>query len=190
LETGKTLKAKAYHIEGAIMRVDLNDRAQIAIPVEWVKEIRPSPPDPEPAPEQQPASMRVPDFAYAGVVDSVCKKHEMDWRLIFAVMSAESNFNPRALSPKGALGLMQLMPDTARLYHVNNPYDPLENIEAGVKHLKMLLSRYGGKLDLVLAAYNSGEKVVDRYRGIPPYQETREYVKRVLQVYRGLSASI
>jgi soluble lytic murein transglycosylase-like protein len=190
LETGKTLRAKHYDVEGTMIRVDLNDNAQIAIPIEWVKEIRPSPPEPEPAPVESAPITVVPNFAYSNLVHSVCKKHEVDWRLIFAVMAAESNFNPHALSPKGALGLMQLMPDTARLYHVNDPYDPVQNIDAGVRHLKMLLSRYKGKLELVLAAYNSGEKVVDRYNGIPPYRETKDYVKKVLDVYRGLSAAI
>jgi len=99
-------------------------------------------------------------------------------------MSAESNFDPQAVSPKGARGLMQLMPETARMYSVDDVYDPAQNIEAGIKHLKMLLERYDGNLKLVLAAYNSGEKTVDRFQGIPPYQETRDYVKRVLKRYK------
>jgi Soluble lytic murein transglycosylase and related regulatory proteins (some contain LysM/invasin domains) len=191
LQTGKTLKIQSYTIEGATMRADLNDKGEIAIPVAWVSEIRPSPPEPKPVPAAiVPSKTENLEFAFSDLVRSCSKKHEMDSRLVFAVMAAESNFNPHAFSPKGALGLMQLMPDTARLYHVNNPYDPAENIEAGVRHLKMLLRYYNGKLDLVLAAYNAGMNVVDRYQGIPPYQETKEYVKRVLQLYKGLSRNI
>jgi len=190
LQTGKTLKIQSYTIEGATMRAELNDRGEIAIPVEWVSEIRPSPPEPKPDPVIAASIAENLDFAYSELVRSASKKHEMDSRLVLAVMAAESNFNPHAISPKGALGLMQLMPDTARLYHVNNPYDPAENIEAGVRHLKMLLAYYKGKLDLVLAAYNAGVNVVDRYQGIPPYQETKEYVKRVMQLYKGFSRNI
>jgi soluble lytic murein transglycosylase-like protein len=121
-------------------------------------------------------------------VVSLAKNHEVDWRLVAAVMRAESNFNPRAVSPKGAQGLMQLMPATARLFSVTDPYYPVQNIDAGVRHLKMLLQRFPGKLDLVLAAYNSGEKTVDRFKGIPPFSETRSYVKKVLHWMNGLSS--
>jgi len=110
----------------------------------------------------------------------------LDWKLVAAVVAAESNFNPAAISPKGAQGLMQLMPETAELYKVNDPFNPKENIDAGVRHLKWLIRRYEGKLDLALAAYNAGEKAVDRYGGIPPYQETRQYIKRVLRLYWSL----
>lgn len=173
------------------MRANLNENGEIAIPVEWVREIRPSPPEPpKPAPVTAAAPVTNLDLAYSKLVNSFAKKHEMDSRLVFAVMAAESNFNPRALSPKGALGLMQLMPDTARLYHVENPYDPSQNIEAGVLHLKMLLGKYKGKLELVLAAYNAGIRAVDQFGGIPPYQETKQYVKRVLQFYKDFSREI
>src|SRR4029077_18596305 len=114
-------------------------------------------------------------------VRSTSEKYELDPRLVAAVMKVESNFNPRAVSKKGAQGLMQLMPDTSKLYRVRNPYDPKQNIEAGVKYLKRLLGRYNNKLELALAAYNSGEKTVDRYRGIPPFAETKQYVQKVLQ---------
>jgi Transglycosylase SLT domain len=190
LQTGKTLKIQSYTIEGATFRANLSDKGEIAIPVEWVSEIRPSPPEPKPQPATATMAPQTLDLAYSALVRSFSSKHQMDSRLVLAVMAAESNFNPHALSPKGALGLMQLMPDTARLYHVNNPYDPAQNIEAGVRHLKMLLSYYKGKLDLVLAAYNAGVNVVDRYQGIPPYQETKDYVKRVLHLYKGFARDI
>ena len=130
----------------------------------------------------------IPTMEYGDVIRTLSQKHDMDWKLVAAVVRAESNFNPRAVSRKGAQGLMQLMPDTARRYSVSDPYDPIQNIEAGIRHLKMLVSRYPGKLELVLAAYNSGEKNVDRYRGIPPFAETRTYVRKVLQYFQGLSS--
>lgn len=182
LENGKTMRVKSYSVEGASLTVLINDRSEMIIPMVWVKEIRPTPPeaDPEIATEQD----LIHTFAYSELVVSAARKHKVDWRLVEAVVAVESNYNARAISPKGARGLMQLMPNTAKLYSVKDPYDPGENIEAGVRHLKMLLERYEGKLEFVLAAYNSGERAVDRYRGIPPYQETRSYVKKVLQRYQ------
>jgi len=182
LETGKTLKIKSYTIHGEAMQIDLSDKAEMTIPVAWVREIRPSPPEPKPPVVE--IQQEKPAFAYSDLVLTLAGKHQLDWRLVAAVMSAESNFNSHAISPKGACGLMQLMPETARMYSVNDLYDPAQNIEAGIKHLKMLLERYEGNLKLVLAAYNSGEKTVDRFQGIPPYPETRDYVKRVLKRYK------
>ena len=183
LGNGKTMKVKSYSVEGSNLQAVISDKSEMLIPLEWVQEIRPTPPDPEPENAlAQNESNR--DFAYSEIVLSMAKKHKVDWRLVAAVLEVESNFNPRAVSPKGALGLMQLMPETAKLYRVKDPYDPAQNIEAGVRHLKMLMERYEGKLEFVLAAYNSGEKTVDQYQGIPPYQETRSYVRKVLQRYQ------
>ena len=99
--------------------------------------------------------------------------------LVRAVMQVESGFNPYARSPKGAMGLMQLMPSTAKEYKVRNPFDPRANIEAGIRHLKALLDRLGST-EMALAAYNAGEGAVAKFNGIPPYQETRDYVTRIL----------
>ena len=190
LENGKTMKAVSYVIDEETVRVSMSEKSEIAIPLSWVREIRHIP-DPPPVALQQVSLENVevnPEFAYADLVVSLANKHEVDWRLVAAVMRAESNFNPRAVSPKGAQGLMQLMPATARLYRVTDPYDPVQNIDAGVRHLKMLIQRFPGKLDLVLAAYNSGEKTVDRFKGIPPFSETRSYVKKVLHWMNGLSS--
>jgi soluble lytic murein transglycosylase-like protein len=125
------------------------------------------------------------DFAYAQLVLPVAAKYGIDWRLVAAVIQAESGFNAHAVSPKGAVGLMQVMPGTAALYGFKRIelYDPAKNVEAGVRHLKMLDDRYSGDVRLILAAYNSGEKAVDHYHGVPPYKATRQFVSRVLQNY-------
>jgi soluble lytic murein transglycosylase-like protein len=120
---------------------------------------------------------------YEDLIQSASGRHALDVDLIRAVIRAESNFNSAARSNKGAMGLMQLMPDTARLHKVIDAYDPIDNIEGGVRHLKMLLGRYQGDLRLSLAAYNAGSQAVDRHGGIPPFIETRDYVRRVLQYY-------
>ena len=120
---------------------------------------------------------------YEDLIQSVSERQQLDADLIRAVIRAESNFNSGARSNKGAMGLMQLMPDTARLHNVMDAYDPIDNIQGGVRHLKMLLGRYQGDLQLSLAAYNAGSQAVDRHGGIPPFVETRDYVRRVLQYY-------
>jgi soluble lytic murein transglycosylase-like protein len=116
---------------------------------------------------------------------SAASRHGINGRLVEAIIAVESAFNPRAVSRKGAMGLMQLMPKTARQYAVRNPFDPLQNIQGGLHLLRDLLHRFQGDLRLALAAYNAGEKAVVEYDGIPPYRETREYVKKVLRRYGG-----
>jgi soluble lytic murein transglycosylase len=120
---------------------------------------------------------------YDEVIRSASDRHSIDADLVRAVIKAESGFNSNARSSKGAMGLMQLMPDTARLYNVLNAYDPVDNVEGGVRHLRMLLERFQGDLRLSLAAYNAGSGAVEKFGGIPPYVETREYVRRVLRFY-------
>jgi soluble lytic murein transglycosylase-like protein len=118
---------------------------------------------------------------FDSMIHDAARRHEVDNALVMAVIHAESYFNPRATSHVGAAGLMQLMPMTARAYGVDDRYNPRQNVEGGVRYLKDLLVRYRGKLTFALAAYNAGEHAVDRYQGIPPYDETREYVKKVLE---------
>jgi soluble lytic murein transglycosylase-like protein len=112
-------------------------------------------------------------------INEAAARHHVDPNLVRALVKVESNFNPKALSPKGAMGLMQLMPETARMYEVRNPFDAAQNVDAGVRHLKGLLQNFGGNVSLSLAAYNAGQGAVERNRGIPPYTETRNYVKRI-----------
>jgi soluble lytic murein transglycosylase-like protein len=128
------------------------------------------------------------------IIDQLIKtngtRFGVDPYLVFLVIEHESHFRARALSPKGARGLMQLMPGTARRFGVRNPFDPVENIRGGTQYLKELMGMFGGRVDLVLASYNAGEGAVVKYgRSVPPYKETREYVKRIGKRY-GRSAAL
>ncbi|MCU0806134.1 MAG: transglycosylase SLT domain-containing protein [Burkholderiales bacterium] len=116
----------------------------------------------------------------AELVRRVAAQHAVSPRLALAIARAESNFEPGARSPKNALGVMQLIPETATRFNVRNVYDPADNIRGGVTYLRWLLAYYRGRVPLAIAAYNAGEGAVDRYRGVPPYPETRDYVKRVI----------
>jgi hypothetical protein len=128
---------------------------------------------------------------YAPQIDLIARTYGLDPQLMHAVISAESAYNPGAVSDKGAMGLMQLMPDTARRFGVEDPFDPAANMHGGARYLRWLMDRFQNNLNLVLAAYNAGEGAVERYgNAIPPYEETRTYVARVLDYYnnsRGLN---
>jgi soluble lytic murein transglycosylase-like protein len=131
------------------------------------------------------AKQRNRSSRYDAYIERYASQYRVDPILVRAVIQVESDFNPRCISNKGARGLMQLMPETERQYGVRNVFDPEDNIRAGIHNLADLLGRYRGDLSRVLAAYNAGEGAVAKYRGIPPYQETMNYVKRALTVYYG-----
>jgi soluble lytic murein transglycosylase-like protein len=126
----------------------------------------------------KPASRRA--VQYDGLIEEHASANDVNPDLVKAVIQAESAFNPRARSHKGAMGLMQLMPATAREYRVRNPFEPRANIEAGIKHLKSLIDRFG--VEVGLAAYNAGEGAVRKFNGFPPYRETRNYVSKILSL--------
>ena len=138
----------------------------------------------EEADTEESASASTPTLAeIMAQIDEVATRHRVPPRLVAAVIAVESEFNPRAVSRRGAQGLMQLMPATAAHLDVQDSFDTRENIEGGVRHLRVLMDRYRNDLPLALAAYNAGDTAVLAYRGVPPYRETRQYVIRVLRRY-------
>ena len=139
------------------------------------------------APEPRPAAYALTDrrehleASIDDFVEEVAARYDLPKNLVMAVIAVESQFDPLARSHRGALGLMQLMPATAEILGVNDPFDPRENIEGGVRHLRALMDRFDNNLPLALAAYNAGAKAVIHHGGIPPYRETQQYVRRILR---------
>ena len=121
--------------------------------------------------------------AYDDIIREASQHHGMKFELIKALIHAESNFNPNAISQSGAIGLMQIMPDNLNAFGIHDPFDPRENVMGGTRYLKSLMKKYNSNLSLTLAAYNAGPGVVDRYKDIPPYPETENYVEKVLALY-------
>jgi len=138
-----------------------------------------APPPAEPVPPPAAVSPALPAGAIDRLVAQVAARESLPPQLIHSVIQVESNYDPYAVSPKGALGLMQLIPATARRFGVTNAFNPADNIQGGAKYLRYLLELYNGDYPLALAAYNAGEGAVARYGGVPPYAETREYLVRV-----------
>jgi soluble lytic murein transglycosylase-like protein len=131
-----------------------------------------------------PAPLEAASAELERAVTRAAQQHHLHPALLLAVMKAESSFNPLVVSKAGAVGLMQLVPETAMRHGVQNLYDTNENVAGGARHLRYLLDRFHGNTRLALAAYNAGERKVDRYKQIPPYRETRHYVQKVLSYYR------
>jgi len=149
------------------------------------------PPEPDPViasgidPDLEAAFGTTPDRRRViEIVREMAPRFEIDPQLVLAVIGTESNFNPKAKSPKNAQGLMQLIPETAERFNVRDTYDPVQNIRGGLAYLRWLLAYFQGSVELAAAGYNAGEGAVDRYKGVPPYRETREYVKRILNLFR------
>lgn len=194
LTSGRTLSVQTHRFDGETIILSLRGGGEMSFDRTLVETVMlDEVPHPEPgaaAPQAEAtaeagAVVSQPDIAtilkatpYGEIIAQVSERHGVDPLLVRAVIQVESNYRPRARSPKGAMGLMQLMPATARQYQVRNPYDPRANIEAGVKHLKGLIDRLGQ--ELAVAAYNAGEGAVRKFNGVPPYRETRNYVAKIL----------
>jgi soluble lytic murein transglycosylase-like protein len=184
---GRSLSIKGHAVDGNSLVLTLRNGGQMVVGADLITRFEPDEvPYPEPEPEIPPPTAAAPartgPSPYDHLIEKYSKAEAVDARLVRAMIQVESGYRERARSRRGAMGLMQLMPETARQYGVSNPYDPASNIEAGVKHLKSLLQRL--PTDLALAAYNAGEATVERFRGIPPYPETRSYVARILDLVR------
>ena len=188
LASGRTLSVKSHRIEGDSIILTLRGGGEVTCDKSLIEKIVGDEVpyvEPQPAVVAAAAEVQAADPSllqatpYGDVIAAVSQAHGVDPMLVRALIQVESNYRPTAKSHKGAMGLMQLMPATARAYKVRNPYDPKANIVAGVKHLKGLIDRFGG-VELALAAYNAGDGAVKRFNGIPPYRETRNYVSKIL----------
>jgi soluble lytic murein transglycosylase-like protein len=187
----KTMSVKGHRLEGDQIVVSLRGGGEMAFDRALIVKI-----GPDEVPYDEPAALAVAQIdeppapavsqlrqntVYDPLIQQSATTHGVEANLVKAIIQTESAFNPGARSPKGAMGLMQLMPQTARQYQARNAYDPRSNIEAGVKYLRALLNEF--ELPLAIAAYNAGEGAVRRFGGIPPFPETQAYVAKVLSLY-------
>jgi membrane-bound lytic murein transglycosylase B len=194
MTSGRTLSVKGHKTDGESVVLTLRGGGEVTCDKTLIEKIvADEVPHPEPeAPALATAAQTAPasaagergpllrDSVYGDLITAAAQTHGVDPVLVQALIQVESNYEPRARSSKGAMGLMQLMPATAREYKVRNAYDPKSNIDAGVRRLKSLIDKWG--VDLALAAYNAGEGAVARFNGIPPYRETQNYVSRILAI--------
>jgi len=181
---GRTMTVESIRVEGDVATLQLRGGGSLAVPAGGIDRhdfLPPKPPPPPPrttaAPQRAWANLAGP---YAGSIGRAARQYGLDPALLAAVAAVESGFDAAAVSHKGAQGLLQLMPATARRFGVLDSFDPDQNVEGGARYLGWLLERFSGDEELALAGYNAGEGAVDRYRGIPPYPETEQYVVRVL----------
>src|SRR6266699_4459772 len=210
LRNGRSLAVSDYRVDGDRVVLMMEGGGEIALRNDQIVAIRREPTAPPPAPAAPTAGISLPapravvtslepradpgssmELVPGAVFDRealrdlagrIARKYQVDEALVRAVIEVESRYDAFAGSPRGAMGLMQLMPDTASRFAVHNVFNPVENVDGGVRYLKVLLERYSGQVRLVLAAYNAGEEAVDHFQGIPPFRETEQYVVRVLRV--------
>lgn len=190
------MSVESVKFEGDMATLTLRGGGEIGMPRGFVESVVPDefpyePPEPARSrvtpvvgvPVMLPGASAESRDGLVGLIDRLAAHHGVNPKLAHALVKVESNYEPRAVSPKGAMGLMQLMPATVRQYAVVDPFDPVQNLGAGLQHLRGLLDRFGkGRESLALAAYNAGEGAVSRYGGIPPFRETQNYVRRILSL--------
>ena len=176
LQSGQRIHVTGYERVGDTLRLTMNG-GTMEIAADSLVRV-----DPEDT--FQPVKAKLLDVPYADLISASALAHGVAPELVASVIAVESNFNPNAVSWRYARGLMQLMPQTAARFGVTKIFDPQQNIEAGTRYLKELLVRYNGDLSLTLAAYNAGPDRVEQYRAVPPYRETRDYVRRVTEKFR------
>jgi soluble lytic murein transglycosylase-like protein len=190
---GRTMSVKDYRLSDDSITVTLRHGGEATFDRELVVEVRPDEVAAAPQPRNAKSDAKLLESRalatrpYAALIQTVALKHGIDPALVHAVVVTESNYRPRATSPVGARGLMQVMPATARelgFSRASALFDPRQNLEAGVKYLKLLLERFDGDLPSALAAYNAGPGAVSKHAGIPPYPETRNYVRKVLSNFQ------
>ena len=195
LRNGRTLAIAAYRLDGETLVLAIEGGGEIALPAQQVVAIRRAPtmaradapaPSPVKGPEERAPIMTAapqgePDGPLQVAPGTAFDRTALREGLVQAMIEVESRYDTFAVSPRGAMGLMQLMPGTASRFAVRDVFDPADNVDGGVRYLKELLGRYSGQVRLALAAYNAGEDAVERFRGIPPYRETEQYVVRVLR---------
>lgn len=181
LANGSTLKVSAWAVAEGSAHLRLKEGGDVSVPAPFLTGVVPD----ELIEEIEQAALQAPAADLETLLQAAAARHGLEPALVRAVVSVESAFRARAVSPKGALGLMQLMPSTAAAVGVQDAFDPAQNLEGGTRHLASLLRAYGGDLQKALAAYNAGAGAVARYGGVPPYRETRDYVGKVLRKYKG-----
>jgi soluble lytic murein transglycosylase-like protein len=179
LSTGATMKVSGQRVEGDTVVLVLKGGGEVGVPAAMLRGVVPD----EVIEEIRPTANGLIDFER--LVAEAAQRHGLDPALVRAVVGVESGFQPEAVSSKGAQGLMQLMPATARDLGVIDPFDPAANLDGGSRYLSSLVARYEGDLTKALAAYNAGMGAVARHGGVPPYAETRRYVQKVLGRYQG-----
>ena len=181
LGNGQTMKVKAWRFEADALRLSLASGGEAVVPASLVRGLVPD----EIVEEVQAAAGADGTSDLTALISQVARRHGLEPALVEAVVAVESGFRPGAVSRKGAMGLMQLMPGTAADLGVADPFDPDANLDGGSRYLRRLLAEHGGDLRKALAAYNAGPGAVRRHEGVPPYPETRDYVDRVLKRYKG-----